>query len=151
MKIVQDTSCALEDLRKFTNYTVQVLAFTKEGEGPTSTAVFAQTLPDGTVFPHNLFIKLQTMKNIKNNRVHSMQDQIKNIPCQESVIILFFRLSFFPYSAITSSGDQSLDNLPYFYIGLLDRTERKERNHQELQRVYAIAKWPQRQKASCIS
>ncbi|OQV13399.1 Down syndrome cell adhesion molecule-like protein Dscam2 [Hypsibius exemplaris] len=54
IKIVQDTICVLDGLRKFTNYTLQVLAFTKVGDGVVSSTVYSHTLPDVPSHPADI-------------------------------------------------------------------------------------------------
>ena len=41
-------TAALYGLRKFTNYSIQVLAYTRRGEGVRSPAIYVSTQPDST-------------------------------------------------------------------------------------------------------
>lgn len=43
------TTITLRNLENFANYSIQVLAYTKSGDGPLSEAVFCRTLDDGKV------------------------------------------------------------------------------------------------------
>lgn len=44
-----DLTIVLSGLRKFTNYSIQVLAFTRMGDGVLSTALYCQTEEDGNL------------------------------------------------------------------------------------------------------
>ena len=44
----QDLSLVLGELEKYQNYTVQVAAMTRKGEGPRSSPIYCRTKEDGT-------------------------------------------------------------------------------------------------------
>lgn len=46
-EIVLPTSLTINQLEKFNNYSIQIVALTKAGEGPRSLAVSCKTLDDG--------------------------------------------------------------------------------------------------------
>lgn len=52
-----DLTIVLSGLRKFTNYSVQVLAFTRIGDGVESKALYCQTEEDGKIISEFFFLK----------------------------------------------------------------------------------------------
>ncbi|XP_055349306.1 cell adhesion molecule Dscam2-like [Paramacrobiotus metropolitanus] len=64
VKMVTETSCSVDDLKKFTNYTIHVLAFTKMGDGVSSAAVYAETFSDVPSAPAEIKAILKSPNSI---------------------------------------------------------------------------------------
>lgn len=47
IKLSSRVDVTLDDLEKFTNYSIQVLAYTRKGEGVRSEPIYVRTLEDG--------------------------------------------------------------------------------------------------------